>query len=143
MTLPHDSADRTTARCRRTRPWWASLLLIAATIALGLVLRLVPLGLPGFVVKYGGSLLWALMIFWIVSAILVSRPRIHPAPVALAIAFAVEFFKLVHTPWLDAFRTTTPGALLLGRHFSIQDLVAYTLAIASGAMVDKVVSPPN
>lgn len=115
---------------------WTSLALIAGTIAAGLAVRRVPLGLPGPVVKYGGSALWALMIYWIVSAVLVRRPRSQSALLAVGIAFAVEFFKLVHTSWLDAFRTTTAGALLLGRFFSLEDLLAYVLAITLGAWVD-------
>jgi len=45
------------------RPLALSALLIGATIAAGLMSRLTPLGLPNAVVKYGGSLLWALMIY--------------------------------------------------------------------------------
>jgi hypothetical protein len=32
---------------------------------------------------------------------------------------AVEFSRLAHVAWLEAFRLTTPGALLLGRFFSL------------------------
>lgn len=41
--------------------------LVLVTLASGLLTRLGPLDLPRFVVKYGGSVLWALMIYWIVS----------------------------------------------------------------------------
>ena len=42
-------------------------------------------------------------------------PRI--ALIAAVIAIGVELFRLVHFPWLNAFRLTLPGALLLGAHF--------------------------
>lgn len=108
-------------------------------IACGLSLRLYgfPLGLPAFVVKYGGSLLWATMVFLLVGVLL---PRLTPsqlAAIALVIAVVVEFSRLVHTPWLDAFRLTTAGALLLGRIFSLWNLVAYAAGIAIGAWIDR------
>lgn len=50
--------------------------LALAVIACGLSLRWYgfPLGLPAFVVKYGGSLLWATMVFLLVGVLL---PRLH------------------------------------------------------------------
>lgn len=102
-------------------------------IACGLSLRWYgfPLGLPAFVVKYGGSLLWATMVFLLVGVLLPRLSRAQIAAVATVIAVAVEFSRLVHTPWLDAFRLTTAGALLLGRIFSLWNLVAYAIGIAS------------
>jgi hypothetical protein len=103
----------------RERPLALSALLFVATIAAGLAIRLAPLGLPNALAKYGGSLLWALMIYWIVSSV---RPLWHHMSAALvssAIAFCVELFKLFHTPLLDALRLTLSGKLLLGRVFSL------------------------
>jgi hypothetical protein len=111
--------------------------LIAATIAGGLALRLVPIGLPLAVTKYGGSLLWAAMVYWIVTAV---RPRWAPARAALVaggIAFVVEAFQLVRWAPLDAFRQTLPGALLLGRVFAAADLVAYAVAIGLAWWLDR------
>lgn len=121
------------------RPLALSLLLVVGTIAAGLMLRLTHVGLPFAVVKYGGSMLWALMIYWIVSSF---RPHWQVTTSALAAMIAattVELFKLVHAPWLDAFRLTLPGALLLGRVFALWDLAAYAVAIAIGALADRAV----
>ena len=118
------------------RPFTVSALLIAATVTAGLTIRLVPMGLPDTLVKYSGSLLWAIMIYWIVSA---ARPRWMPARAAFVssiIALCVELFKLYHTPFLDAFRLTLPGKLLFGRVFSLWALLAYTVAIILGAVID-------
>ena len=57
-----------------------------------------------------------------------------------AIAIVVEFSRLVHVPWLDAFRLTTAGALLLGRIFSLWNLVAYLIGIAAGIWLDGFVA---
>ena len=112
-----------------------------ATIICGLTVRFAPLGLPPFIVKYGGSTLWALMIYWVVSTLWPSW-RIHKAALlAAALATAVEFLKLSHAAPLETFRDTLPGILLLGRFFSFWDLIAYWLAISIGALVDRRLRP--
>src|SRR5215469_15542659 len=118
------------------RPLTVSFGLMLATIVAGLLVRFVHLGLPQFVVKYGGSMLWALMIYWIASTVLPGW-RI-PALVLLAgiLGTAIEFGKLYRSPALDAFRLTLPGAILLGRFFSVWDILAYWLAISVGAAVE-------
>jgi hypothetical protein len=126
-----------------SRPLVHSLGLMFATVVAGLAIRFAPLGLPHFVAKYGGSMLWALMIYWIVSALLPSWRVPAVALVAGALATAVEFLKLYHAPALDAFRLTLPGVLLLGRFFSVWDIVAYWLAIFVGAFVDRTRAKPG
>ncbi|MGY8708053.1 DUF2809 domain-containing protein [Bradyrhizobium sp. 18BD] len=115
--------------------------LALAVIACGLSLRWYgfPLGLPAFVVKYGGSLLWATMVFLLVGVLLPRLTRTQIAAIALVIAIVVEFSRLVHTPWLDAFRLTTAGALLLGRMFSLWNLIAYFIGIVTGIWLDSIV----
>ncbi|TFW56568.1 DUF2809 domain-containing protein [Bradyrhizobium sp. MOS001] len=115
--------------------------LALVVIACGLSLRWYgfPLGLPAFVVKYGGSLLWATMVLLLVGVLLPGLSRSRLAAIAVAIAIAVEFSRLVHAPWLDAFRLTTAGALLLGRIFSLWNLVAYAVGVAFGVWIDGLV----
>ncbi|MFY9956526.1 DUF2809 domain-containing protein [Bradyrhizobium sp.] len=107
----------------------------------GLALRLLGpgLGLPAFVVKYGGSLLWAAMVFFLVAIAASRSTRRSVVMVAAVIAVGVELFRLVHTPWLDSFRLTMAGALLLGRIFSPWDILAYAIGIALGALLDNLV----
>ncbi|WFU39338.1 DUF2809 domain-containing protein [Bradyrhizobium sp. CB82] len=116
--------------------------LALVVIACGLFLRRYgfPLGLSAFVVKYGGSLLWATMVFLLVGALLPQLTRTQVAGIAAAIAIVVELSRLVHTPWLDAFRLTTAGALLLGRIFSLWNIVAYFVGIILGTWLDRVVA---
>src|SRR6185312_1108656 len=113
-----------------------SLVLILTTIVAGLTVRMAPLGLPQPVTKYGGSMLWALTIYWLVTMLLPSMRIRLAAVMAGAAATAVELFKLCRSPAIDAFRATLPGTLLLGRHFSVKDIVAYWLAIVLGALID-------
>jgi hypothetical protein len=122
---------------QRSRPIALSLVLMVATMTAGLTIRFVPLGLPNPIVKYGGSILWALMIYWIVSALSPSLRLRVVALISAALATAVEFFKLHHSPALDAFRLTIPGILLLGRVFSARDILAYWIAIFIGVSMEK------
>ncbi|WP_434712773.1 DUF2809 domain-containing protein [Rhizobium sp. YTUHZ045] len=105
---------------------------VLVVIAAGLALRRFgyAVDLPFVVVKYGGSALWGAMVYLLVALVLGKSPRAVIAVMALFMAIAVEFFRLYHTPWLDAFRLTTAGALLLGRIFSLWNIVAYAIGIA-------------
>jgi hypothetical protein len=106
---------------------------------LGLCLRRfgLGLGLPGLIVKYGGSALWAAMLFFLVAIAARDLPRRHIVSISLVIAVGVELFRLVHFPWLDSFRLTLPGALLLGRIFSPWDILAYGVGIMFGMLLDR------
>jgi hypothetical protein len=125
------------------RPLKLSLALISATIIAGLAMRFAPLGLPPLVVKYGGSTLWALMLYWVASTLFPSTPLTTVALLAGTVATAVEFLKLYHAAALDAFRLTFLGILLLGRFFSYSDILAYWLAICAGLCLDKILRRPT
>jgi hypothetical protein len=121
------------------RPLNIRIYLCASIVVLGLLLRGYGfgLGLPGMIVKYGGSSLWGAMVFFLVA---IASPRLSRAKAALvsvAIAVAVELFRLVHAPWLDEFRLTLAGALLLGRIFSAWDTIAYVAGIALAVILDR------
>jgi hypothetical protein len=113
--------------------------LCLAVIICGLVLRRFgySLGLPFIVVKYGGSLLWGTALFLLLAACVSRQSSSNIAWISLSIAVCVELSRLVHSPWLDAFRLTLPGALLLGRVFSAYNILAYGLGIALGAALDR------
>jgi len=126
-----------------SRPLVFSLELMLGTLVAGLAIRFAPLGPSLFVVKYGGSTLWALMIYWIVSTLLPSTRLVVVALVAGILTTAVEFFKLYHLPTLDAFRLSLPGILLLGRFFSAWDIAAYWFAIMVGVLLDVGIRRPR
>jgi hypothetical protein len=93
--------------------------------------------LPAFIVKYGGSALWGTMVFFLVAIAGPSLSRQRIALISAVIAVAVELFRLVHTPALDAFRLTLAGALLLGRIFSPWDMLAYGVGIVLAIGLDR------
>jgi hypothetical protein len=114
-------------------------LLCFSTMMCGLALRGfgLGLGLPAPIVKYGGSILWGTMVFFLVALAASGLSRSRIGLIAVGIAVCVELFRLVHTPWLDAFRLTLAGALLLGRIFSPWDMVAYGFGIMWGMLLDR------
>jgi hypothetical protein len=112
-----------------------SIALILLTIAAGAAVRFARLGMPFTVVKYGGSALWAMAIYWMASTI-TGRRWLAGVLLAGGLATGIEFFKLYHSPTMDAFRGTLPGVLVLGRYFSVWDLLAYWVAIGVGAAAD-------
>ncbi|MBX4974899.1 DUF2809 domain-containing protein [Rhizobium lentis] len=122
-------------RSRRQRLRLAALLLV---IVLGLALRRFGYGadLPFVVVKYGGSVLWGAMVYLLVAMFFARSRRVVIAGIALFIVISVELFRLYHTPWLDAFRLTMAGALLLGRIFSLWNMLAYAIGIAAAFAFD-------
>jgi hypothetical protein len=127
----------------QSRPLTLSLALMLVTAAAGLTVRFAPLGLPAFIVKYGGSTMWALMIYWVVSALLPCWRIQSAVLLAGAIATAIEFLKLCHAPALEAFRLTLPGIVILGRIFSFRDILAYWLAILAGGLLDRAMRKPR
>lgn len=112
-------------------------LLLLITVPLGLVWRMAPLGLSPFSFKYGGSVLWAMALYWLIAT---CQPKLGSgtrATVAAAIATALEFSRLWHTSIMDAFRMTLAGRILLGRYFSLKNIAAYWLAIGLTALLDE------
>lgn len=112
---------------------------LLVVVAMGLTLRLTgyEVGLPYVFVKYGGSVLWGMMVYWLVASILAKQSVGKLVVLACFFAAIVEFSRLFHTSQLDAFRLTLPGALLLGRIFSWFNILAYFAGIGMAALSEK------
>ncbi|MCP2156286.1 DUF2809 domain-containing protein [Agrobacterium sp. CG160-95] len=120
---------------RLSPPYFARIRLLAAAMMViigGLCLRAFgyEVGLPFVAVKYGGSVLWGAMVYLLLAAILPSRWYGYKVHIAVIAVVVVELIRLVHFPALDAFRATAAGALLLGRVFSVWNIVCYIGGIA-------------
>jgi Protein of unknown function (DUF2809) len=119
-----------------TAPSWRRRLCYAgaavAFIVAGLTSRSPVLGLPWVVAKHGGSVIWGTMMFFAAAAVLPTARLALIAVITAVVAAGVEFSQLLHVPWLDDFRRTTFGMLLLGRTFSWWDIVSYWIGIAIG-----------
>jgi hypothetical protein len=127
----------------RTRTLGAAMIrracLCLLIIVCGLALRKFGpgLGLPSVLVKYGGSMLWGTMVFFLAAIAAPGRSRWRMALISALLAVCVELFRLVHIPWLDDFRLTTAGALLLGRVYSPWNMLAYGVGIVLGVLLDR------
>lgn len=85
-------SDHAVKNARVRSPIAVRLFLCLVIIALGLSLRRYGfgLGLPGPVVKYGGSILWAAMVFFLVALAWPALSRARITAIAATIAVAVE-----------------------------------------------------
>lgn len=118
----------------RNRAVYAAVLL--GVIALGLASRHPGL-LPWPLAKWSGSILWAAMIYLLISIAAPGAARNIRLIVALAIAVALEFSRLYPVAWLDEVRRSTAGTLLLGRIFSPWNLLAYAIGIGAAGLADR------
>src|SRR5689334_11361427 len=89
-------------------------LLFCLTTALGLATRTYSQWFPSFVARYGGDVLWATMVFWLVALCMRRASTVFVAAITIGIACAVEVSQLYHAAWIDAIRATRIGALALG-----------------------------
>ncbi len=108
------------------------LLLALATIAAGLAVR----G-AGDVRDFTGDAIYGMMIAWWMGFITPRARLVHRAGAAIAVCFAIEFSQLIHTPALDAARSTLPGRLVLGSGFNARDLVAYAIGVMVATALEQ------
>lgn len=121
----------------RVRPAARYLVLAATTIAVGLVIQRHGAILGPAPRDIAGDALWAMMMVWLVSVVWHHRERILRLGAAFTICVAVELSQLLHAPWLDRIRASTPGHLVLGADFDPGDLLAYGLGIVVAGLLDR------
>jgi hypothetical protein len=123
------------------RLWSRATYLIAtfAFIGIGLLTRVPAFGLPRAIAKYSGSIIWGAMVYFAVASLLPRQSLSRRTALTAIIAVATEFSQLIHTSWLDAFRQTTIGVLLIGRFFSWWDIASYLIGIAGAATIDGLI----
>lgn len=119
---------------RRSVALYASLL--CATILLGLATRAMPTAFPALIAAYGGDVLWAVMVVWILALM---RPAAAPRMLgllALTVATSIEVSQLYQAPWINAVRATRVGALTLGQGFLWSDVLCYALGVTLAVALD-------
>ena len=110
---------------------------ILSVIILGLVSRHFSDYLPKWVHLYLGDTLWALMIFFIFGFLFKRKNTFWIAMVSLLFSLSIEFSQLYQAQWINEIRHTTIGGLVLGYGFLWSDLLAYTVGIAIGILLEK------
>jgi hypothetical protein len=93
-----------------------------------------------FIPLFIGDILWALMIYFIVRFLFVDKPVKFLVIVSLLFCYTVELSQLYKAPWINDLRHTLLGRLVLGEGFLWSDLLCYTVGVALGVWVDKIVS---
>ncbi len=110
-----------------------------AVVILGLSSRYFSIYLPRWVNLYLGDGLWALMIFLIVGLLFRTRGTKWVAVIALVFCYTIEVSQLYHSPWINIIRNTRIGGLVLGQGFLWSDLISYSIGIAIGTVLDKLI----
>jgi hypothetical protein len=115
---------------------------VLLVISGGFWLRRYGLGhhIPAFYVKYGYSVLWAAMIYFLVALLLRSRPQKQILVIAALACALLEASKLSHTPALEIFRMTEAGGWLPGRVFSPWNFCALAAGLAVAWAIDSLLS---
>jgi glycopeptide antibiotics resistance protein len=110
---------------------------VITVIMLGLGSRVFAEALPSFVANHFGDMLWASIVYFGFRVLLSNRSLLLSAYLSLIFSFSVEFSQLYQAGWINEIRSTTLGALVLGRGFLFVDLIRYTVGIALSFVADR------
>ncbi|WP_095978851.1 DUF2809 domain-containing protein [Melittangium boletus] len=120
----------------RSRVLLVPALLLTVVLGLGSRSGMARHVLPRFLTDYAGDTLWATLVYL---GVLLLWPWLsvwRAATGSLGFAFLIEGSQLFHPPWLDALRSHTLVALVLGRGFLVSDLFCYAAGVALGVGLD-------
>jgi len=84
-----------------------------------------------------GDVLWALMVYLLVRALLIKAPLKQVVIISLLFCFGIEFSQLYQAAWINGLRRTLPGRLVLGQGFLWSDLLAYVAGVGIGDGLSK------
>jgi hypothetical protein len=128
---------------RRRRNPLVQIILIALVCLLGIGSRRYARVLPGFMAAYAGDTFWAMAAFLGIGLVLRRASTGTIACLAMAFSVAIELSQLYHAPWIDSFRQTALGGLILGFGFLWSDLACYAAGVGLGVMIDLGVNTIN
>ncbi len=110
-------------------------LLILITIPLGLGTRSKNVILPDFIRIYGGDVLYATCVFFVVRFLALRKPLWKIALIAYLICISIEISQLYQEPWIQKIRHTFPFGLLLGYGFLWSDWVCYAVGVIMALII--------
>ena len=108
------------------------------TICTGLFVRLKKQWFPDVVNLYLGDILYAFMMFYIVSFFAIHKSIKSRTFTVLVICYCIEASQLYQADWINAVRQTLPGKLVLGSCFLWSDILAYTIGVAMAFVFEKI-----
>jgi len=109
-------------------------ILIVITIIIGLLSRHIP-GIPLFI----GDVVWATMIYFGVRFLFINKPLKFAVISSLLFCYLIEFSQLYQAPWINNIRHTVIGGLILGEVFVWGDLLSYTVGVAIGVLIGRLI----
>jgi hypothetical protein len=112
-------------------PWF---ILVVITIVLGLLSRHFA-HIPLFV----GDILWATMIYFGFRFLFINKSIKFIVVASLLFCYAIEFSQLYQAPWINNIRHTVIGGLILGEVFLWGDMLSYTIGVAVGVFVERLI----
>jgi hypothetical protein len=118
---------------RRTRIYLPIMIVITA---FGLPARMIQARLPSWYVQYFGDYLWAMLLFFGFALILQKTSTFKVAITTLLFTYSIEVSQLFHPTWLNNLRSIKIFAIALGFTFLWSDIIAYTLGIFSGVLIE-------
>lgn len=107
------------------------------TIVTGLFVRLKKHWFPDILNLFLGDILYAFMMFYIVSFCMPHKNIKARAVAALLICYCIEVLQLYQAEWITAVRHTILGKLVLGSGFLWSDILAYTIGITAAFIFEK------
>lgn len=106
-------------------------------VILGLSSRKYSNLIPTFIGNHAGDMFWAMMVYFGFRFVFIRRNVLFEGIGSILFSFGIEFSQLYQADWINEFRNSTLGALILGRGFLFVDLVRYLSGIAIACLVDK------
>ncbi|MCB0738609.1 MAG: DUF2809 domain-containing protein [Bacteroidetes bacterium] len=118
-----------------------SLVLILSLIIIGIASRDLHLLFPTLLTRFTPDILWAAMVFALVSAVFPKSILRQRVVFALVLAYLVEISQLYQSGWVNEIRATELGGLLLGHNFAWSDIICYSLGVPLGVyLYSKIVA---
>lgn len=112
-------------------------ILVGNTILLGLLSRSSYLAASKWSHLYLGDVLWALMVYWLFCLLFPRKAIKLIIGYSVCFCFFIELSQLYQAEWVNHVRATCLGGLVLGYGFLWRDLVAYSLGIIIGAILEQ------
>ena len=107
-------------------------------MGLGILSRKFSYLMPDIINTYLGDAIWATMIYVMMAFVFAHKLPKQIAVFSLLFCYAIELSQLYQAPWINAIRSTTIGALVLGSGFLWSDLLAYALGILSVTLLEMI-----
>jgi len=93
---------------------------------------------PDVIYPYVGDYLYAVMVFFIIGFLFQTKNSLKVALVSVFICYLIEFLQLYQAEWINAVRSSTLGALVLGSGFLWSDIICYTFGGITGYLLEHI-----